>query len=41
MQDNKKTRRKPAIRISQSDHARLWALANAVGEGPQTCVVRL
>jgi len=31
MQDNKKTRRKPAIRISQSDHARLWALANAVG----------
>ncbi|WP_232375868.1 nucleoside diphosphate kinase regulator [Mesorhizobium comanense] len=30
MQDNKKTRRKPNIRISQSDHARLSALANTV-----------
>lgn len=30
MQDNKKTRRKPYIRISQSDHARLSALAGAV-----------
>ncbi|MES0023129.1 MULTISPECIES: nucleoside diphosphate kinase regulator [unclassified Mesorhizobium] len=30
MQNIKKTRRKPNIRISQSDHARLSALANAV-----------
>jgi len=30
MQDNTKTRRKPNIRLSQSDHARLSALANAV-----------
>ena len=30
MQDNKKTRRKPNIRISQSDHARLSAIANTV-----------
>ncbi|WP_095085650.1 nucleoside diphosphate kinase regulator [Mesorhizobium sophorae] len=30
MQDNTKTRRKPNIRISQSDHARLSALASTV-----------
>ncbi|TPK54818.1 nucleoside diphosphate kinase regulator [Mesorhizobium sp. B2-4-19] len=30
MQDNKKTRRKPNIRISQSDHARLSVLASTV-----------
>ncbi|MBZ9708540.1 nucleoside diphosphate kinase regulator [Mesorhizobium sp. ESP7-2] len=30
MQDNKRTPRKPSIRISQSDHARLSALANTV-----------
>ncbi|QPC92996.1 nucleoside diphosphate kinase regulator [Mesorhizobium sp. INR15] len=30
MQDNKKTRRKPNIHISQSDHARLSLLANTV-----------
>ena len=30
MQDNKKTRRKPNIRISKSDHARLSVLANTV-----------
>ncbi|MEO5755744.1 MAG: nucleoside diphosphate kinase regulator [Mesorhizobium sp.] len=30
MQDNKKTRRKPNIRISQSDHARLSAIASTV-----------
>ncbi|PTE12128.1 nucleoside diphosphate kinase regulator [Mesorhizobium helmanticense] len=30
MQDNKKTRRKPIIRIAQSEHARLSALANTV-----------
>ena len=32
MQDNTKTRRKPNIRISQSDHARLSALASTVAE---------
>ena len=30
MQDNTKTRRKPNIRISQSDHARLSAVASTV-----------
>ncbi|TIP61934.1 MAG: nucleoside diphosphate kinase regulator, partial [Mesorhizobium sp.] len=30
MQDNMKARRKPTIRISKSDHARLSALASAV-----------
>ncbi|MER8520627.1 nucleoside diphosphate kinase regulator [Mesorhizobium sp. M1076] len=30
MQDNTKTRRKPNIRISQADHARLSALASTV-----------
>ncbi|AZO55728.1 MAG: nucleoside diphosphate kinase regulator [Mesorhizobium sp.] len=37
MQDNKKTRRKPIIRITQSEHARLSALANAVAaRNPET-----
>ena len=37
MQDNTKTRRKPNIRISQSDHARLSAVASTVAaRSPET-----